>query len=168
MHIKALNYPTVSLPYIMQAISQPVSSLYEGATKLTRGHSCVSCQRRKVKCDKQKPCSNCTKTRIDCVQSTPLRRRRKKTSESDLAAKLRKYEHLLKKHGIDIDEDDDDPLESSTATTLSQTHHINQKLSLEVPRNPSDERGMFINEKGNSRYVERYAKYLYLIISAKR
>lgn len=61
------------------------------------------CQQRKVRCDRQKPrCSNCVKARAECIPSTPAvpRRRRRKLSELDVAARLRKYEHLLRVNGI--------------------------------------------------------------------
>lgn len=76
--------------------------------KITRGHSCILCQQRKVRCDRQKPkCSNCIKARAECIPSTPAapRRRRRKLSELDVAARLRKYEHLLRVNGIRIEDD---------------------------------------------------------------
>lgn len=76
--------------------------------KITRGHSCILCQQRKVRCDRQKPqCSNCVKAHAECIPSTPAapRRRRRKLSELDVAARLRKYEHLLRVNGIRIDDD---------------------------------------------------------------
>lgn len=76
--------------------------------KITRGHSCILCQQRKVRCDRQKPkCSNCVKAHAECIPSTPAapRRRRRKLSELDVAARLRKYEHLLRVNGIRIEDD---------------------------------------------------------------
>ncbi|KAA8572310.1 hypothetical protein EYC84_002935 [Monilinia fructicola] len=78
--------------------------------KITRGHSCILCQQRKVRCDRQKPqCSNCVKARAECIPSTPAapRRRRRKLSEMDISARLRKYEHLLRVNGIRLDDDED-------------------------------------------------------------
>ncbi|KAI9647103.1 hypothetical protein NHQ30_005105 [Ciborinia camelliae] len=88
-----------------QSQSQPQPVHY----KITRGHSCILCQQRKVRCDRQKPqCSNCVKAHAECITSTPAapRRRRRKFSELDVAAKMRKYEHLLRVNGIRIDDDD--------------------------------------------------------------
>ncbi|TGO82202.1 hypothetical protein BPOR_0892g00020 [Botrytis porri] len=55
--------------------------------KITRGHS--------------------FKAHAECIPSTPAapRRRRRKLSELDVAARLRKYEHLLRVNGIRIEED---------------------------------------------------------------
>ena len=75
------------------------------AMKLTRGHSCVLCQQRKVRCDKQKPCANCVKAQVECrvVPPQPPRRRKKKPHERDLIDRLRKYESLLSQHGVNFD-----------------------------------------------------------------
>jgi hypothetical protein len=73
--------------------------------KLTRGHSCVLCQQRKVRCDKQKPCANCVKAQVECrvVPPQPPRRRKKKPHERDLIERLKKYEGLLSQHGVNFD-----------------------------------------------------------------
>ncbi|KAL2147789.1 hypothetical protein VTI28DRAFT_5561 [Corynascus sepedonium] len=73
--------------------------------KLTRGHSCVLCQQRKVRCDKQKPCANCVKAQVECrvVPPQPPRRRKKKPHERDLIERLRKYESLLAQHGVNFE-----------------------------------------------------------------
>ncbi|KAH6960175.1 fungal specific transcription factor domain-containing protein [Fusarium avenaceum] len=36
--------------------------------KVTRGHSCVPCQHRKIRCNGQTPCAYCVKTGKDCVR----------------------------------------------------------------------------------------------------
>ncbi|EFX03967.1 c6 zinc finger domain containing protein [Grosmannia clavigera kw1407] len=75
------------------------------AMKLTRGHSCVLCQQRKVRCDKNKPCANCVKAQVECrvVPPQPPRRRKKKPHERELVERLRKYESLLSQHGVRFD-----------------------------------------------------------------
>ncbi|KAK3306587.1 fungal-specific transcription factor domain-containing protein [Chaetomium strumarium] len=75
------------------------------AMKLTRGHSCVLCQQRKVRCDKQKPCANCVKAQVECrvIPPQPPRRRKKKPHERDLIERLRKYESLLSQHGVNFE-----------------------------------------------------------------
>jgi hypothetical protein len=56
----------------------------------------------------------------------------------------------LKKHGVKIEDDDDEP-ESS-----NQTHPVSRGLDLEVPRHILEEKGMLFTDKGNSQYVEKY------------
>lgn len=124
------------------------------APKITRGHSCILCQQRKVRCDRQKPCSNCIKARAECVPSAPIqpRRRRRKLTETDLVGRLRRYEHLLKSHGVKID--DDSPEEDN--------HEEPARLSMSAPRGPHQHRhsklapGSLFADKENSHYVEKY------------
>jgi hypothetical protein len=73
--------------------------------KLTRGTSCVLCQQRKVRCDKNKPCANCVKAGVECkvIPPQPPRRRKKRLQEKDLIDRLKKYESLLSEHGVKFD-----------------------------------------------------------------
>jgi hypothetical protein len=107
-----------------------------------------------VKCDKGKPCSNCTKARVECVQSAPTPRRRRRFTEQDLVARLRRYEELLKKHGVKLVKEEVEHHDSSPGPSTPQPF-LNQNLSLEAPRNPRAERGMIFTDKGNTHYVER-------------
>lgn len=111
------------------------------AAKITRGHSCILCQQRKVKCDRQKPCSNCIKARVECVASPPTatRRRRRKFSEQDLGTRLRKYEQLLRKHGIKIDDEDEDE-QPRDATNPGVGNAVGLSL-FEVPNAPKSDTG---------------------------
>ncbi|KAK2616422.1 hypothetical protein QQS21_000664 [Conoideocrella luteorostrata] len=73
--------------------------------KLTRGTSCVLCQQRKVRCDKNKPCANCVKAGVECkvIPPPPPRRRKKRFQERDLIDRLKKYETLLAENGVKFD-----------------------------------------------------------------
>ncbi|KAK4165247.1 putative transcriptional regulatory protein [Cladorrhinum sp. PSN259] len=83
----------------------PGPGLEPSVMKLTRGHSCVLCQQRKVRCDKQKPCANCIKANVECrvVPPQPPRRRKKKPHERDLIERLRKYEALMSQAGVNFE-----------------------------------------------------------------
>lgn len=96
--------------------------------KLTRGHSCVLCQQRKVRCDKQKPCANCVKAQVECrvVPPQPPRRRRKKPHERDLIERLKKYESLLAQHGVNFEPIADDFKASDNADDIAD---LGQDLS---------------------------------------
>ncbi|KAI9885577.1 MAG: Exosome non-catalytic core component [Watsoniomyces obsoletus] len=65
-----------------------------------RPRSCVTCRKRKVKCDKRWPCSNCNRARISCVYPGPERaqRRPKKVTESnhELLARIKKLEGVVR------------------------------------------------------------------------
>lgn len=119
---------------------------------LTRGHSCVLCQKRKVRCDQQKPCSNCIRAQVECkvVAPQPARRRKKKSHERDLIERLKKYEALMTQHGIDFDsvgdvgdetaEVDTDAGETKTSPESTTQDHdlrregIQRSVSCTIPR----------------------------------
>lgn len=97
---------TVPLPLGIQTpdVSLDTTSPSSQSSKPQRVLACVLCQKRKVKCDRQYPCSNCIKSRAQCVQATlPPRRRRRKIPERELLQRLHKYEDLLRQNNIPFD-----------------------------------------------------------------
>ncbi|CAG9983398.1 unnamed protein product [Clonostachys byssicola] len=65
--------------------------------------ACSLCARRKVKCDKLDPCSNCIKVEAQCLYEVhPPPRPRKRAADDELVARLAAYETLMRKHGIDF------------------------------------------------------------------
>ncbi|KAF4342473.1 transcription factor [Fusarium beomiforme] len=67
-----------------------------------RKYACSICARRKVKCDRQHPCSNCQKGQAECTYEAPLPPKpRKRAADEDLLARLAQYEQLMKKNGVD-------------------------------------------------------------------
>ncbi|KAI2635325.1 hypothetical protein GGS21DRAFT_515288 [Xylaria nigripes] len=96
------NQPTPTGASVANTPPDPIASSF---VKVTRGHSCVLCQQRKVRCDKKKPCSNCLKAGVDCrvVPPQPPRRRKRRIAERDIVERLRKYEALLSQNGIEFD-----------------------------------------------------------------
>lgn len=81
------------------------------ASRLNRGLSCVSCQQRKLRCDRNKPCANCVKAAVDChvVAPRPPRRRKQIDDKEELLCRLKEYEALLSQHGISYE-----PISSSS------------------------------------------------------
>jgi hypothetical protein len=66
-------------------------------------NTCSLCARRKVKCDKGSPCSNCLRSHADCTYEnfaayTPRRR----AADLDLLARLSVYEDLMRKNNVDF------------------------------------------------------------------
>lgn len=79
----------------------PTTSIPSSSHKPRRVLSCMLCQQRKIKCDRKYPCSNCLKSRVQCVPATQFpRQRRKRFPERELLDRLRKYEDLLRQHNI--------------------------------------------------------------------
>jgi Fungal Zn(2)-Cys(6) binuclear cluster domain len=79
--------------------------------------SCVLCRQRKVKCDKQqRRCSNCVKAGVECVYVTPARPRHRigngkspeDVSREELIRRVRRYEALFRKHGLQFEASDRD------------------------------------------------------------
>ncbi|WYZ46430.1 hypothetical protein EsH8_IX_000655 [Colletotrichum jinshuiense] len=93
------------------------------AMKLTRGTSCVLCQQRKVRCDKNKPCANCVKARVECrvIPPQPPRRRKKRLQERDLVDRLKKYETLLAENGVKFD-----PIAADLKASDRSSMHIDE------------------------------------------
>ena len=65
-------------------------------------YSCIRCSDRKVKCDRQNPCSGCTKHNVICeFRPLPPRKPVKRAKdEKVLRERLRRYEQLLAEQGI--------------------------------------------------------------------
>ncbi|KAM0197356.1 hypothetical protein ACHAPI_005222 [Fusarium lateritium] len=67
-----------------------------------RRYACAICARRKVKCDKQLPCSNCRKAQTQCsYEAPPPPKPRKRAADEDLLARIAQYEQLMRENGID-------------------------------------------------------------------
>ncbi|GAB7363169.1 hypothetical protein MBLNU230_g3453t1 [Neophaeotheca triangularis] len=72
--------------------------------------SCVTCRKRKVKCDKIHPCSNCSRAHIDCVFPAPGRAPRKARKigegrDKELLERLRRLEGVVKGLGVEVPKD---------------------------------------------------------------
>ncbi|PYH90939.1 hypothetical protein BO71DRAFT_421921 [Aspergillus ellipticus CBS 707.79] len=65
--------------------------------------ACSLCARRKVKCDKGDPCSNCLKAQVECLYESPAPHRpRKRAADEELLARLARYEDLMRQHNVDF------------------------------------------------------------------
>lgn len=86
----------------------PIMAPGDSGTPLLNPRSCVTCRRRKVRCDKQMPCSNCRRASIPCAFPAPGRAPRqhrpkdpnappKPTSlrEVELVKRLKKLEGIV-------------------------------------------------------------------------
>jgi len=66
--------------------------------------ACVRCQKRKIKCNRQFPCTNCNTSSVQCVPATlkptPRTRRKRRFPERELLERIRKYEDLLRQNNI--------------------------------------------------------------------
>ncbi|EFY97745.1 fungal specific transcription factor domain-containing protein [Metarhizium robertsii ARSEF 23] len=57
--------------------SDQAASLVDPNSGLPNSRSCVTCRRRRVRCDRHQPCSNCDRAQIQCVFPPPQRASRR-------------------------------------------------------------------------------------------
>lgn len=79
--------------------------------------SCVTCRKRKVKCDKTHPCTNCNRARIECIYPAPGRAPRKVRKigdgrDKELLERLRRLEGVVKNLGVEMP-DGEEPKDAS-------------------------------------------------------
>lgn len=132
--------------------------------------SCVTCRRRKVRCNKREPCSNCVKAGIECIFPGPGRAPRKprRPPDAELLSRLRRLEGVVETLGgtAAIDR-----LASATTNTSPQQAVANNDQGPAVnsvddpdlddfdPKKSQDKRevheelGRLVIDEGRSRYV---------------
>jgi hypothetical protein len=134
--------------------------------------SCVTCRRRKVRCNKREPCSNCVKAGIECVFPGPGRAPRKprRAPDTELLSRLRRLEGVVDSLGgaAAIERL---TLANSSSTPPSTNVHDNDKSQASAPnddicsyldsdprkapvrKGTQEELGRLVVEEGRSRYV---------------
>lgn len=90
------------------AKGEPSASI-PGAGHSLKPRSCVVCRSRKVRCDKQSPCSNCRRANIACVvpsKDRPPRwaRRLVPPAPEDVMERIRSLENLVKELSGQLEE----------------------------------------------------------------
>jgi hypothetical protein len=144
-------------------------------------YSCVVCHKRKVKCDRSKPCGNCIRNNAECeYKLPPAPKRRGKHADRALMAKIQKYEEHLRKIGATIDDSGEVvSVPQGSSVALSPVSDISRKKeiltpiatpssTLEVPqersparshsRTPSmieDSSGLLVGGAGRSKFLEK-------------
>ena len=125
-------------------------------------HSCIRCANRKVKCDRQRPCSACVKHKDDCVfnLSQPPRKKHKRVKDQFLTDRLRLYEALLQEQGIDpsklLDTPDPEPRGISGHTAV-----VPNEFRLQTPSSTESETGRCVNKtqvvhgQGRFKFVDK-------------
>ena len=132
--------------------------------------SCVTCRKRKVRCDKRHPCINCNKAGIECIFPGPGRapRRSKKAPDTELLARLRKLEGMVKDMGKEVEEEEANaerakrkPIvvngtlaEKDPGCNTSQFfNYLNQNDDGKATASLVKDFGRLVVEEGRSRYV---------------
>jgi hypothetical protein len=94
----------ISLCYLLNLAIMNSTTTSLGTGPPQAPFACVRCSERKVKCDKQSPCTTCVRHKIQCIYRTPKpsRRRRARYKETLIDERLKHYEALLQENGIDM------------------------------------------------------------------
>ncbi|KAI0123087.1 fungal-specific transcription factor domain-containing protein [Xylariales sp. AK1849] len=85
--------------------------------------ACVMCQHRKIKCDRNTPCSNCVKANVTCTPSTPAPARKRRRPNQDLQQRLARCEELLSEYATAKPSD-----ESPEPSSIDEPFNSNAKL----------------------------------------
>ncbi|KAI9773754.1 MAG: hypothetical protein M1835_006104 [Candelina submexicana] len=151
--------------------NERVSKVSQGNHPIPNPRSCTTCRRRKVACNKQRPCANCAKAGIECIFPPPGRapRRAKKPPDTELLARLRRLEGVVERVGVRVGENEAmTGLVGSHDTTRSASHEESDEGSgpplreQEFPSRPTMsiepkvldiELGRLAMTEGKSRYV---------------
>lgn len=107
------------------SIPAPSTGLTAATSASAKNPSCLQCRKRKIKCDRKFPCSNCVRSNAECVfrDSIPSRHH-KRRAEFALLSRLKHYESLLRQHGIDPGVHNDSIITSIDATSAEVQHQM--------------------------------------------
>ncbi|ESZ93647.1 hypothetical protein SBOR_5952 [Sclerotinia borealis F-4128] len=116
----SISPPTVP-PRKPDDVRRPSASAQTTAPTGLNARSCVTCRRRKVKCDKKVPCSNCTKAQTQCVFPAPGRAPRRPRAggklvsdrEAELLKRLRRLEGVVEELSGQVEGESSKPSPSS-------------------------------------------------------
>jgi hypothetical protein len=156
------NHPhIIDYRYINDIMADKTIALPRTSTRLT--FSCIRCAERKVKCDRQRPCSACTKHNADCLFNTskPPRKKNQRVKVQVLADRLSQYEALLQKHGIDRSELTDivnrkqSNKPSHTDATGPREVQLQTPLSAELDADRYSDTAHHKNDQTHSKFVEK-------------
>ncbi|KAJ4984736.1 fungal specific transcription factor domain-containing protein [Stagonosporopsis vannaccii] len=131
--------------------------------------SCITCRRRKVKCDKKQPCSNCARAKIECIFPGPGRapRKSRKPPDAELLERLRRLEGVVQNLNAQVEEHEQEAAErerdnnnGSRQGSVSEncfantTSKHNPSVAVDNSVEGLENRfGRLVVEKGRSRYI---------------
>ncbi|KAM0340870.1 hypothetical protein ACHAPU_010286 [Fusarium lateritium] len=124
------------------------------SNKNPRVLACVLCQHRKIKCDRNTPCSNCIKANVTCTPSTPAPARKRRRPNQDLQERLARCEQLLKQYA-----DGSVPSPSAVGNSPAPSGSVS-----DYPATPTNidgqskwkPAGKMVKEEGGVRFMDSY------------
>jgi hypothetical protein len=122
---------------------EPAKVQVDAQGRTLNPRSCVTCRKRKVKCDKVHPCSNCNRAHIECVFPAPGRAPRKvrkvgEGRDKELLERLRRLEGVVKGLGVEVPEKEG---ESQPGAEASQGEPVAEVPATNGISNSTAERG---------------------------
>ena len=145
----------------------PKSDAMERSTDLTSSslsnrptYSCIRCSDRKVRCDRQNPCSTCIKHDVQCLFRT-VAPRRKKLKRVKLKDKLGRYEALLQQLGADPDRQSMPETEqcriigSSEAVMTENASQVQNPVSNDTEKERSITTSQLLQGQGRSKLIDK-------------
>lgn len=120
--------------------------LSQSSPREYNSRSCILCNQRKVRCDKNNPCDRCIKAREKCIYPGPKRapRKLKRPPIAEILAHVRDLENELIK------------TRSGPSSVEHNVFPSPEESSEAVEKSPSDlqnQHGRLISKEGKSRYV---------------
>lgn len=156
--LKVLNRnETSSLCSLLGCLSDmKAAEVQAQSSKPTNSHSCDRCFRRKVKCDKQLPCSACVRHNAECVFRVPVRPRARKERppEDALIKRIQHYEELLRQAGVDPESLPGGPPALSRPAQTIETPLLSTPQSLSGAAREPD-KPQLVYKHGRSRYLDK-------------
>lgn len=119
------------IPSSPSSLTSNVASSAPQGTPALNPRSCVICRRRKVRCNKQYPCSNCAKAKVQCIFPAPERakRRPRKPPDGELLSRLRRLEGVIQGMGMSVEDELANSDGHSTGQSGDQQKQQNERNS---------------------------------------
>ncbi|KAF2653479.1 hypothetical protein K491DRAFT_602793 [Lophiostoma macrostomum CBS 122681] len=143
------------------------SNSISGASSTPNPRSCVTCRKRKVKCDKKQPCSNCARAKIECIFPGPGRapRKSRKAPDGELMDRLRKLEGVVQTLNAQVEEHEQEAADKErrgssgecpygSGGSGSSNSHRSASVAVDSSVDGLESRfGRLVVDQGRSRYV---------------
>lgn len=136
--------------------------------KTLNPRSCVTCRKRKVKCDKLWPCNNCNRAHIECVFPAPGRGPRKprklgEGKDKELLERLRKLESVVKNMGAELpgEEAKDSNHEKAREVASPSASPVNSAETVPAARDAEEEfqsKTRWVEEQQRGRFENRFGR----------
>ncbi|KAF2638808.1 hypothetical protein P280DRAFT_470847 [Massarina eburnea CBS 473.64] len=157
---------------VQKAVHSP-TSLASAGNLNPNPRSCVICRRRKVKCDKKQPCSNCARAKSECIFPGPGRapRKSRRPPDGELMDRLRRLEGVVQNLNAQVEEHEQEAAERErpSSSSVEAASGMGEGAEEACPTRAREERtsvvvdnsvegletrfGRLVVDQGRSRYI---------------